>query len=100
MKLRTVSDSEFRLEGSYGFLTAKFRVDRSNHQVLYDVFSPKYDVHPKEETLRGTEKLDTILEGKGKWDYEKSIEDLWLVPDCVKLWAQENKFSVKEKRLI
>jgi hypothetical protein len=100
IKLRTISDSEFWLEGPRNFLTAKFRVDESNHQVLYDVFSPKYDVHLKEETLRDTEKLDTIVEEKGKWDYEKSIEDLWLILDCVKLWAQENKFSVKEKRLI
>jgi hypothetical protein len=100
MKLRAISDSEFWLEGPYGFLTAKFRVDEGNHQVLYDVFSPKYDVHLKEETLRGIEKLDMIVEEKGKWDYEKSIEDLWLVLDCVKLWARENRFSVKEKSLI
>ncbi len=100
MKLEAISDSEFWLEGPYGFLTAKFRVDEVNHQVLYDVFSPKYDVHLKEETLRDTEKLDMIVEEKGKWDYEKPIEDLWLVLDCVKLWAQENKFSVREKDII
>jgi hypothetical protein len=100
MKLQVISDSEFWLEGPYGFLTAKFRVDEENHQVLYDVFSPKYDVHPKEETLRDIEKLDMTVEEKGKWDYEKAIEDLWLVLDCVKLWAQEKRLSVKEKRLI
>ncbi len=100
MKLRRTSDSEFWLEGPYGFLTAKFHVDEGNHQVLYDLFSPKYDVHLKEEILRDVEKIDTIVEEKGKWDYEKSIEDLWLVLDCVKLWAQENRFSVKEKELL
>lgn len=100
MKLRTISNSEFWLEGPYGFLTAKFRVDECNHHVFYDVFSPKYDVHLKEEVLEDVEKLDMIVEEKGKWDYEKSIEDLWLVLDCLKLWARENKFSVKEKRLI
>lgn len=100
IKLRTISDSEFWLKGPYGFLTARFRVDEGKHQVLYDVFSPKYDVHLEEETLRDTERLDMIVEEKGKWDYEKSIEDLWLVLDCVKLWAQENRFSVKETKLI
>lgn len=100
MKLRTVSDSEFWLEGPYGFLTVKFRVDEGSHQVLYDLFSPKYDAHLKEESLRDVEKLDMIVEEKGKWDYEKSIEDLWLVLDCVKLWAQERRFSVKEKSSI
>jgi hypothetical protein len=67
---------------------------------LHDVFSPKYDVHLKEEDLRDVEKLDMMVEEKGKWDYEKSVEGLWLVLDCVKLWAQKNRFSVKEKRLI
>jgi hypothetical protein len=100
MNLRTVSDSEFWLEGPYGFLTAKFHVDEGNHQILYDIFSPKYDAHLKEDTLKDVEKLDMIVEEKGKWDYEKSIEDLWLVLDCVKLWAQDNKFNVKEKSLI
>jgi hypothetical protein len=100
MKLRTISDSEFWLEGPYGFLTAKFRVDEGNHQVSYDLFSPKYETHIKEEVLRDVEKLDMIAEEKGKWDYEKSIEDIWLVLDCVKLWAQENRFSVREKELI
>jgi hypothetical protein len=100
MKLRMISDSEFWLEGPYGFLTAKFHVDEDNRQVLYDLFSPKYDVHLKEETLRDVEKLDAIVEERGKWDYEKSIEDLWLVLDCVKLWAQENRFSAREKNLV
>jgi hypothetical protein len=100
MKLRAISDSEFWLEGPYGFLTAKFRMDQNNRQVLYDLFSPKYDVHLKEEALRDVEKLDIIVEERGKWDYENSIEGLWLVLDCVKLWAQENRFSVKEERLI
>jgi hypothetical protein len=100
MKLRMISDSEFWLEGPYGFLTAKFRVDEGNHQVLYNLFSPKYDVHLKEEALRDVERLDLIVEERGKWDYEKSIEDLWLVLDCVKLWAQKNRFGVREKDLI
>jgi hypothetical protein len=100
MKLRTISNSEFWLEGPYGFLTAKFCIDEGNHQVSYDLFSPRYDAHLKEEDLRDVEKLDMIVEEKGKWDYEKSVEGLWLVLDCVKLWAQKNRFSVRERELI
>ncbi len=100
MKPRIVSDSEFWLEGPFGFLTAKFYVDEGTHEVSYDLFSPKYDVHLKEADLHDVEKLDLIVEEKGKWDYEKSIEGLWLVLDCIKLWAQTNRFSVKEKQLL
>ena len=57
-------------------------------------------MHLKEEGLRDVERLDMIVEERRKWDYEKSIEDLWLVLDCVRLWAQENRFSVEEKSLI
>jgi hypothetical protein len=57
-------------------------------------------VHLREEVLRDVERLDMIVERWGKWDYEKSIEDLWLVLDCVKLWAHENELSLKEKSLI
>jgi hypothetical protein len=100
MKLKIVTDSEFWLEGPYGFLTAKFMVSRDAHQVSYDLFSPKYDVHLEEKALRDVERLDMIVEEKGKWDYEKSIEELWLVLDCVKLWAQQEGFAVKERKLI
>jgi hypothetical protein len=100
MKLRTISDSEFWLEGSYGFLTAKFSVNRGTRQVLYDVFSPKYDVHLREKAIRDVEKLDMIVGERRKWNYEKSIEGLWLVLDRAKLWAHENGFSIKEKSLI
>jgi hypothetical protein len=100
MKFRVVTDSEFWLEGPYGFLTAKFKVNRDAHQVSYDLFSPKYDVHLKEEVLRDVKRLDLIVEEKGKWDYEKSIEELWLVLDCVKLWARQEGFAVKEHKSI
>ncbi len=100
MKLQKTSDSEFWLESPDGFMTVKFVTDESAHEILYDVFSPKYDVHLKEETLRDVERLDLIAEETGKWQYEKSIENFWLILDCVKLWARKNGFRVKEKRLI
>ena len=100
MRFQKTSDSEFWLESQDGFMVIKFVVDREASEILYDVFSPKYDVHLKEETLRDVERLDFIAEEERKWEYEKSIEDFWLVLDCVKIWARKNGFNIKEKRLI
>ena len=100
MKLREISDSEFWLEGPYGFLTARFFIDVVAREISYDIFSPKYDLHLKEESLRDIEKLERIIEEKGKWDYEKPIEELWLIMDHAKLWAQNNGFSIKEKHIV
>ncbi len=100
MKFQKSSNSEFWLESQDRFMVVKFVVDQEAGEVLYDVFSPKYDVHIKEESLRDVERLDFILEEARKWDYEKSIEDFWLVLDCVKIWARKNGFNVKETRLI
>jgi hypothetical protein len=100
MRFQKVSNSEFWLEAPCGFLTTKFYIDENNNEVSYDLFSPKYDVHFKEKDLQDVEKLDAILEEKGKWDYERSIEGLWLILDCIKLWAQKNKFNVREKHLV
>jgi hypothetical protein len=100
IKLREISDSEFWLEGPYGFLTARFFVEIAVRKILYDIFSPKYDLHFKEESIRDVEKLERIIEEKGKWDYEKPVEELRLILDHVNLWAQNNGFSVKEKRTV
>ncbi len=100
MKLQKTSDTEFWFEGPDDFMTVKFVMDKNTHEIMYDVFSPKYDVHLREETLRDVERLDLIAEEAGRWEYERAIEDFWLILDCVKLWARRNGFSVKETRLI
>jgi len=100
MKLREISDAEFWIEGPYGFLTARFFVDIVSHKVLYDIFSPKYDLHLKEESLRDVEKLERIVEDIRKWNYEKPIEELRLILDCARLWAQKNGFSINEKTIV
>lgn len=100
MELKKASDSEFWLESPDGFITIKFLIDEGTNEILYDIFSPKYDVHLKEETLRDVEKLDFIAEETGKWEYEKSIENFWLILDCTKLWARKNGFRIKETHLI
>jgi hypothetical protein len=100
MKLQKTSNSGFWLESQDGFMTIKLVINENKHEILYDVFSPKYDVHLREETLRDTERLDSIAEEAGKWEYEKSIEDFWLILDWFKLWAQKNGFHIKETHLI
>jgi hypothetical protein len=89
MKVRKTSDSEFRLESPEGFMAVKFVTNEREHEILYDVFSPKYSVHLRKENRRDVERLDLIAEETGKWEYEESIENLWLILDCVKLWAQK-----------
>jgi hypothetical protein len=100
MKLREISDSEFWLEGPYDFLTARFFVDIVSHEILYDVFSPKYDLHLKEENLRDLEKIDFIAEEQKKWKFAETAEDLWVILDEIKVWARKNNFKVKEKKII
>ncbi len=100
MKLQKTSDSDFWLESQDGFMTIKFIMGENKHEIFYDVFSPKYDVHLREENLRDAERLDFIAEEARRWEYEKSIEEFLLILDCVKLWAQKNGFHIKETNLI
>ena len=100
MKLQKTSNSDFWLESQDGFMTIKFVMDEDKPEILYDVFSPEYDVHLREETLRDAERLDFIAEEARRWEYEKTIEDFLLILDYVKLWAQKNGFRTKETHLI
>jgi hypothetical protein len=100
MELRKTSDSEFWLESPDGSLTAKFVMDNKAHKILYDVYSTEYYVHLKEETVRDVETLDFIAEEHRKWKLEKAVENMWLVLDEIKFWAQKNKFEIKETEMI
>lgn len=94
------SDSELWLEALGGFISVKILVDYPNHLILYDIFSPKYDVHLREKTLVDIEKSYSTSEINGKREYEKSIEGLWLALEQIRLWARKNRFNIKETRLI
>jgi hypothetical protein len=100
IEIRKTSDSNFWLENPNGFISIKFFIYVNSDEILYDVFSPKYDVHFRLEDLRDVEKLDFLAEETRREEYEKSIEDMWLILDCVKLWAEKNGFRAKETRLI
>jgi hypothetical protein len=100
VKAYKIGHSEFWLETSDGFISARLVMNADMREILYDVFSPMYDTHLKEETLDDVERLDSIVELAGNWQYEKSIEDLWLALDWIKLWARRNDFDIRETHLI
>ena len=94
------SPLEFWLDDLKSSITVRFKINSPKHQIFYDVYSPEYSVHIKEETLKDVERLEFLAEENRKWRIANSIEDIWLVLDQIKLWAFANKYSVMEKKLI
>ena len=100
MRLKKTSDSEFWLENPDGSLTAKFVVDHNAHEILYDVFLTKQDMHLKEETIKDVERIDSIAEEHNEWKPAEDAEDTWLILDRIKLWTQQNNYELKEHEMI
>ena len=94
------NSSEFWLDDLNNSLTVRFKINFPEHQILYDVYSTEYAVHLKEETLKDVERLDYLAEENKKWKIVEGIEDIWLILDEIKLWANRYFFTVKEKQLI
>jgi hypothetical protein len=92
--------SDFWLDEPQGSITVRFRIDVPHHEISYDVYSPEYSVHLKEETLKDAERLEFIAEEHRRWRMAEIIEDIWLVLDLIKIWARQNDFTVTEKQLI
>lgn len=92
--------SEFWIDDLKSSITVRFRVDAPKHEILYDVYSPEYSVHLKEETIKDVEKLEYLAEENRRWKIAESIEDIWLILDKIKLWAIRNNYKVMEKKLI
>jgi hypothetical protein len=93
-------NSQLWLETMDGFISVRLIVCYQTREILYDIFSPKYHMHLKEATVEDVERLDSVAEAAGKWEYEKSIEDSWFVLDWIKLWARKNGFTPKKAFLI
>jgi hypothetical protein len=91
---------EFWLDDSKNSITVKFIVNVPEHKILYDVYSPEYTIHLKEETIKDVEQLEFLAEEHRRWKIAESIEDIWLILDQIKLWASKNNFYVMEKKLI
>lgn len=100
MKLRELSNSEFWLESLDGLITVKLVIDNKLKKIFFDIFSTKYDVHLKEETLKDVEDIDYVAEEKRDWKLEEKVENVWLILDEIKLWARKNNFEVQEKEMI
>jgi len=94
------NSSEFWIDDLKSSITVRFEVDILEHKILYDVYSPEFSVHLKEETIKDVEKLEFLAEEHRRWGIAKSIEDVWLVLDRVNIWARKNNFNVMERRLI
>jgi hypothetical protein len=94
------NSSEFWLDDLKSSITVRFKINSPEHQILYDVYSPEYSVHLKEETIKDVERLEFLAEENRRWKIAESIEDIWLVLDQIKLWARKNNFNVMEKQLL
>jgi len=94
------NSSEFWLDDTFGSITVRFKVDDPKHQILYDVYSPEFSVHLKEETLKDVERLEFLAEENKRWKIAEIIENIWLILDQIKIWARQNNFDLIEKQLI
>ena len=92
--------SEFWLDDLKNSITVRFKVNIPKYEILYDVYSTELSVHLKEETIKDVELIEFLAEEDRRWNVAKSIEDIWLVLDEIKLWARQNNFIVFEKQLI
>jgi hypothetical protein len=100
LSLSEDSSSEFWLDDPQEYITVKFKVDIPKHEILYDVYSPEYSVHLKEETIKDVENLEFIAEENRRWRMAEIIEEIWLILDQIKLWAEQNNLLLMEKELI
>jgi hypothetical protein len=100
LRVSKVDDSQLWLETLDEFVSLRLIMCYETRQILYDIFSPKCDLHLKEETVEDVERLDSVAEIKGKWKYEKSIEDLWFVLDWIRVWARKDGFVLKKVHLM
>ena len=94
------NSSEFWLDDIKSSITIRFKVNAPNHEILYDIYSPEYSIHLKEETIKDVERLEFLAEENRKWRIAESIEDIWLILDQIKLWAIQNNYNLIEKKLI
>ena len=92
--------SEFWLDNTAGSITVRFKINDLKHKILYDVYSPEFSVHLKEETIEDVERLEFLAEEHRRWKIAETIEDIWLILDRIILWARNNNFSIMEKKLV
>ena len=92
--------SELWLDDREGNITVRFRILDSEHTIYYDIYAPKLLRHLKEENLKDVERLEFLAEEYRNWKMAESIEDIWLLLDQIMIWAEQNRYCLKEKELI
>jgi len=94
------NSSEFWLDDKDNTITVRFKINDPKHEIFYDVYSPEYSVHLKEETIKDVEDLEFIAEENRKWKIAQIIEDIWLILDQIKIWTMQNNYNLIEKQLV
>ena len=100
LSISEITPSEFWLDDTSGSISVRFKINVPKHELLYDVYSPEYSVHLNEETIKDVEHLESIAEENRKWKVAEIIENIWLILDQIKIWANKRNFSIIEKKLV
>lgn len=100
LKISKENPYEFWLDDQFSTITMRFKVNNPKREILYDVYLPQFSVHLKEETIKDVEYIGFQAEENRRWKIVKSIEDIWLILDEIKLWAIQNNYNLMEKQLI
>lgn len=100
MEISKDNSSEFWLDDKVGSITVRFKVNTPKHEILYDIYSPEFSVHLKEETIKDVENLEFLAEENRRWKIAQNIEDIWLILDKIKIWTMQNNYNLIEKQLI
>ncbi len=94
------SESELWLEFPNESIILMIILNEQTHEIYYDIFLPKRDLHLHERSLHDIESFESDLESNGLWEMEKHIENSWLIVDFIKIWVGENGFQLIEKILL
>jgi len=91
---------EFWLDDPLETVTVRFKIDAPSKEIFYDVYSPKYSLHLKEETIDDVKRLEYLAEEHRQWKIAEIIENIWLILDQIRMWAVKNNFRLIEKNLV
>ena len=99
-----IDDSQLWLETTDGFILMKLIIHYETREVLYDICArsatPICDMHLTEETMDNLKKLDLVVGAIGKWQHQKSIDDLWFIFHWIKVWTKRNRLLMEKAKLI
>ncbi len=77
--------SEFWHNDKTDSITVRFKINKSQDEIFYDVYSPKLIGRLKEETIQDVKRLDFINEENRRWNMAVTIENIWLNLDEIEI---------------